>query len=672
MDNLENKMENVAHTLKSTTILYDVFLILGALALFLCLVLFALGAIGQTQFVDYTYTLGYLIILIIIIYIARDVYKEIHYSFKEKCDGDDTAIHTDFIIESNNRLYSIFSFVYYYTKTYIIVLFYVAMLFLGLFIFFIMLRSNVLYKDTWIKNKINEYWDSEQPIYALFIVYLVLALLMGIYLFFMSYVYVSEKILGRRAIKPAFTSGTIAGGFIFAIFLILLLPGLLYYLDLYTDMLRLGIQRARYFVYDNARQEIILRYPLLELFKQHNVFESVNFTRADVVKRYVRIFIFGLLISVFFAFLILPQFDVERYCHLRLIRKSSFGGQQTWTVENQSELDRLHVIAQQYQARFKMGYFVVIALVVFYHMIELTKDAIFRYFWSALKSKKGKDTEQLKTVHLSIDGNLRILQTKYDELLKAYRKYKDVRDANEKNNANNANNSKNNAKQRLTALRDAEITFKEKFVNFTQKLIEIYESYLKEFIYLEQAWSQTLSQTLSQDNGYVIAKLMTAFEKIEETYFFTKEEDIEDKNDEKDQRPDMRRIMNVDSALINSRQAKKLKKMNDLYISLNENASSISPLHEITDKLREKRQTIESKMTNTTNTEMKVNTEIISVINENENEEEKETNNKDDIKNDEKGSEEGAEGGDEEALEDGVEDGVKEDGVEEEGVEEGD
>jgi len=93
---------------------------------------------------------------------------------------------------------------------------------------------------------------------------------------------------------------------------IVLLPGLLYYLDLYTDVIRIGIQRARYMVYDNASQRIIVRYPLLELFKQHNVFAAVNLTNAKVVKRFIRNFIFGLLISCFFAFLILPQFDVEK------------------------------------------------------------------------------------------------------------------------------------------------------------------------------------------------------------------------------------------------------------------------------------------------------------------------------------------------------------------------
>jgi len=186
----KEETKDVSHT----TILYDVLLILGSIAICLCLVLFVLGAIGKTEFVDYTYTIGYLIVLIIIIYTARTIYKEIHYSFKEKCESEDTALHEDFIIESNNRFYSIFSFVYYYTKTYSIVLFHIALVFLGLFIFYIMLRSNVLYKDTWIKNKINEYWDSEQPIYALFIVYLILAFFLGLFLFFMSYVYVSEKI----------------------------------------------------------------------------------------------------------------------------------------------------------------------------------------------------------------------------------------------------------------------------------------------------------------------------------------------------------------------------------------------------------------------------------------------------------------------------------------------
>jgi hypothetical protein len=466
MENLHKKeTKNVVNILKNTTILYDILLVIGSFVICLCLVLFGLGAVGKTKFVDYTYTIGYLVILMIIISTARQIYKEIHYSFKEKCDVENTALDKDFIIESSNRFYSIFSFVYYYIKTFIIVLFHIAFVFLCLFIFFIMLRSNVLYKQTWIKDKINEYWDSEQPIFSLFLVYLVLAFLLGLYLFFMSYVFISEKILGRRVRQISITSISKTSGVVFTYLTIILFPGLLYYLDLYTDVVRIIIQRAKYIVYDNTSQKVIIRYPLLELFKQHNIFAAINLTNIKVLKRFVRIFVFGLLMSCFYAFLILPQFDVERYCHLRFIRKTNLVYFHSWSQETKDEFDQLHIIAQQYQARFKMGYFVVIVLIVFYHMIEISKDAIFRYFWITLKSKPNG---QQMTLFSSIDNDAKILENEYKTLLKTYRDYKDQQLSISKN----ANEIVNDQKQK------AKNIFLEKYRDFIQSLETKYKSYI--------------------------------------------------------------------------------------------------------------------------------------------------------------------------------------------------
>lgn len=400
--------------LKQTDMLYDIFLAMGSIAIVLHTIFFIFAALGKNQIFEYIFFLGYAILLVIIIYTARHVYKDLDTQFREKCEGEESsALKNDFIIESENRFYSISSFMYYYVKTYVLTLFNIVICCLLLYLFYSFLKINmaVKYNDTWVNTKFLELFNVPtfitpyvKWIYlglsALFLGFIVI----GTLVYSMAYFFGNAKLPG---------GDSLGGAIVIMLIAFLLFPGILYFNDKFTDWISDTIKKRKISTIDPVTQEKVIKYPILELYKEH-VFKIVDFTNPEMIKHNIRIFLYGFIISMVFAFILLPKFDVERYCNLRMMKR-----QKGLDQDAERDYNYLHDVSQQYAARFKFGYFVMVSIVLFMHIWELTIRGIFKTIWTIFAYKNKTDIFQTNTDKYIYNQNITIQKSK-DILLKAY------------------------------------------------------------------------------------------------------------------------------------------------------------------------------------------------------------------------------------------------------------
>jgi len=389
--------------LNRTDMLYDILLAMGGISIILHTTFFLFTFFGgKKQVIKYVPYLGYAIIMVVIIYTARYIYTFLDNEFREKCEGNhQTVVNKDYIIESDNRFYSISSFMYYYVKTYVLTIINIIIVSIFIYLFFIFLHviKDIHSEDTYCYKTILQKYIRFNDIF--YYIYMVIAAIITLFTVVQSVIYAFSYYLGNHEMKGKEGSGQTARGLsaMIIILFVLFLPGILYYIDLYTDKLGDQIKKKEIKTIDPTTKKEKIMYPLIEMYKI-NIFKFVDFRKKEMIKNNVRIFIYGFIISMIFSFFLLPKFDVERYCNLGIVLKmrGDSAGE-----EARREFDYLHTISRQYGARFKFGYFVMIAVVLFMHIWEFSIRGLFEAIWVgfALKNKTG-DFESNSSRYINI------------------------------------------------------------------------------------------------------------------------------------------------------------------------------------------------------------------------------------------------------------------------------
>lgn len=347
----DTDVKGVFDSISRADILVDIFIVLGFLALVAWIVLFTFCMFGKSSATSYVPVLGYSLCVMIAIYTARVVYKQLDGMLSSKCDGQ-YGLASDFIIETRNRFYTILSFVYYYVKAYVHIMLNIAICFLSTYLFYLALRNNVIYEKSSLVGWVDEQLGGGMVQRVLLIIYLVIGAILAMYFYIAVLMHLSSNLLGNNAaFKRASATFAKPSGFM-GVLLVLFIPACLYLYERYSNL------------WVNAMVKSNLE--VFALFKQHVVFDAVNFLNAKTSMQHVRIFIYGIALSMIYAFFVLPTYDVEHYCALGKERdKRQF-----------DEYKRLHITSKQFDARFKFGFFVVISVVIFLYIWSILQQLL--------------------------------------------------------------------------------------------------------------------------------------------------------------------------------------------------------------------------------------------------------------------------------------------------------
>lgn len=374
LDFSRDEVSNVAGLVKDKEVLFDVFSILATLGIILWITILMMSLFTSKLGFSYSFApiVGYVTVILIIIYTSRKVYLDIESDINKKCGqegGGYSLVNDNYLIESTNRFYSILSFVYFYVKTYVMTLINISLFSLGLFIFHHALFVNIEMErdDSWailVKRKLTN--ESQSIILKVFgYIYYIFGFFVYVYIHLVIFLYLSSNLLFDypifKRISWIANINLVAG-----VLVLLFIPVILYFNDRLTDAWRNLIIRDRK---ENGKDLI---YPVLEIFRQGHIFEYMNLTDKESAQRHIRIFLFGLVISAIFAFVILPSFDVERLCVLKAVEL-----QNEISDTQEEELNNLTIRSKEFHSRFKFGYFVMIIVTVFFHLCDLSMKSFF-------------------------------------------------------------------------------------------------------------------------------------------------------------------------------------------------------------------------------------------------------------------------------------------------------
>lgn len=436
-------IQNIVGVYQKTDILFDIFSILGGIGMLIWVILFILAIVGKEHSNIFMPIVGYISLILICIYTAKNIYSNIQDDFDEKCagqeDGNSQSVNNDYLIESTNRFYSILSFVYFYVKTYVVTLINIAIFSLTIFILHRVLTVNIDmdYESSWVVNLVNEKWlgsESSLSIKIITIIYLILGFMVFIYIYVSIFMYLSSNLLFDYSISKSMSWGgkkaLTATSFILII--IFSVP-VLYFNDWLSDLWRDRIQKTKFEVTktvdDKENPVTIIMYPIKQLFTQGNVFQYINLGYEKIAVRHIRIFLYGLTMAIVFSFIVLPRFSAERLCILNALKmKEGLDEEQT------DEYNDIVMKSKQFQARFKFGYFVMIIVVILFHIWEVSAQTVLVSSGAMDLIRKDKDfEEEEKTMQYILeankDKNLKIsdvvfLNALYDEMSPLFEVFK--------------------------------------------------------------------------------------------------------------------------------------------------------------------------------------------------------------------------------------------------------
>lgn len=371
LDFNRDDVKGVAGLLKDKEVLFDVFSILITIGIILWIVLLVMSLMSQMVTELFVPIVGSISVILIIIFTARRVYADIESDINKKCEGSGSAVSDDYLIESTNRFYSILSFLYFYIKTYVMTVINICIFCLCLFIFHHSLYTNINKErdDSWaimLKNKLTN--EQEGALKVLGYIYYSLGFIVYVYIYFAVFLYLSSNFLFDYPIfkRISWMANTnLTAGFLMLVFI----PVVLYFNDQLTHAWRTLIENTAHTIKNEGDEYKI--YPVLEIFTQGKVFEYLNLTIKENAIRNIRIFLYGLVMSMIFAFVVLPTFDVERLCSLNTLKLQS-----ALSDVQKSEHTDLTIRSKEFHSRFKFGYFMMIIVTVFLHICDLSMRSL--------------------------------------------------------------------------------------------------------------------------------------------------------------------------------------------------------------------------------------------------------------------------------------------------------
>lgn len=370
LDLKKDDVKSVIGMYQNKEVLFDIFSILATVGIFLWIILFVMSLMGKRGPRLFVPIVGYISLILIIIQTARAIYANIEMDFAQKCDsgdsGNTSVVNDDYVIESTNRFYSILSFVYFYVRTYVTTLVNISVFCLGVFIFHRALDINISknIEQSWTIGVIRSMTDVDNLfLQILAYLYIAFGFVLYVYIYMSIFVYLSASLLfdGTKYISGLKNTNMMAG-----ILLLFFLIPILYFNDQLTNLWRKLIFKTAGRTNDND-----IMFPILNIFTQANVFRFIDLADVKIGHRHVRIFLYGLIMTIVFAFIVLPSYSAERLCSLKALQMHK--GLDDEQMEEYRDSERA---SKEFQARFKFGYFVMVVVVVLFHICEVCVRSI--------------------------------------------------------------------------------------------------------------------------------------------------------------------------------------------------------------------------------------------------------------------------------------------------------
>lgn len=366
-------IENIAEIYTNKDVLFDIFSVLGAIGLTMWVILFVFAVAGNIHTSIFVPIVGYIFILLIVIHTARKIYRDIEKDFDDKCNSP-------YLIESANRFYSILSFVYFYVKTYVITLINISLLCIGVFMLHRVIEINIKkdFEESWVVALVKNIVNVEALSFKILgYTYLALGLLVFFFIYLSIFLYLSSNALFDSHVFSRFSwmKNTFTGVVIGLVVLIFIIP-IIYYNDHVARLWQKLIRRTRVTLTttdSDGKLVDTITYPVLEIFAQGRVFKHVNLADKANAIRHMKTFIYGLVMSILFAFMVLPSYSDEKLC---MLQRKQVQGISMSDAESE-EYDALSRSSTQFQARFKFGYFMMMIVVIFFHIVEISTKAMF-------------------------------------------------------------------------------------------------------------------------------------------------------------------------------------------------------------------------------------------------------------------------------------------------------
>jgi hypothetical protein len=367
MNKTADKMEpsnadfkDIKEMFKSSALYEDVFLIMAwcIVALFVVLVIWSLTTDpGEGVFASF----GYMLIVVIFLFTAKSMYSKLHASFETPCD-------LTYIIESDNKLNVILSFIYFYIKTYVAVFLNIGIVLLIVYLLYIALQNNIHYDPSLsilIHKKMGVFEWTNIKWYVGWL-YLILSLF---YLFFvvsmmmMSLIedqYETDK-KGSSAIN---TKQNV--GISLSVFFILFFIGMLYWIELLANFYAKLIAK---------HQHVSIK----KLFETSVIFKNINVLSSEfkrgklpIPQRQMTTFTRGLFAGFTYAFVIIPTFNHRQLCESDSVTVEQEGEDVVEEEERKIKgIDEIHKEFRVFKTRFLFGYYFITMLVVWLHMFDI-------------------------------------------------------------------------------------------------------------------------------------------------------------------------------------------------------------------------------------------------------------------------------------------------------------
>jgi len=237
---------------------------------------------------------------------------------------------------------------------------------LGVFIFHRALDINISknIEQSWTIGVIRSMTDVDNLfLQILAYLYIAFGFVLYVYIYMSIFVYLSASLLfdGTKYISGLKNTNMMAG-----ILLLFFLIPILYFNDQLTNLWRKLILKTA-----GRTNENDIMFPILNIFTQANVFRFIDLADAKIGHRHVRIFLYGLIMTIVFAFIVLPSYSAERLCSLKALQMHK--GLDDEQMEEYKNSERA---SKEFQARFKFGYFVMVVVVVLFHVCEVCVRSI--------------------------------------------------------------------------------------------------------------------------------------------------------------------------------------------------------------------------------------------------------------------------------------------------------
>lgn len=367
-------VKGVLNIFRDSDVLFDIFLILVFIGLGTWIMLFLTGLLGYPQFSQASPIIGYIITILVLIASARSVYSHVSDLLHKRCNTENgnVGLNPDYILESSNRFYNVFTFTYFYVKTHIITLLNLAIIYLAIHLFVMSLKTNLNPESSGLVNFFNDKLSSSSslPINIASYIYIAIGAFVFVMVYFAIISYYAENLFDINHNNSMRSVSVVS-----SILLVFFIPAILYLNEQYVSFIMSKINKNNYTI-NSIKKEF---NPLFEIFISHKLLNNLNFLNKEEASLHIYIFFIGLIFTILYAVLVLPTFDVDKFCAKKV------------KGENDEEYQKMNTISSQYDTRFRFGFFLSITTIIFMHLGKL----LLRFFLFYLSMPKSNNSNSV-------------------------------------------------------------------------------------------------------------------------------------------------------------------------------------------------------------------------------------------------------------------------------------